>query len=428
MESAKDLHWKGQGRKRRNLLPSDARMAILPDDFLMDIMKKGYEKEIENKNKTVEEAAETRATRLKGYLSICVSGLATLYWSGSLPVFKEIHQTHPNLAYIGVVYSLVVVLLNLAGVAAAYFPSTTPFPLDIAGLAAWQSMISVLVNFHVATFIVHPKLISSIISMFVSLFIITVFWGMVAQDPNVLHALSKYVVWTFCKLYDLLISRLKEAIDFSPVTQIIASVCHTVRGYLEFTPGFLPAEFMADITVKGYLKGKTKEEIEKAEDSRLSSYLSMCISGVGTLYWTGAVAMLLELNKTHPTESYSFLLYSLFSIVVMLLAITASTFPSTAHGKMEFSGLGAWQAIMFAISTYHLATFKLHPGPVYFWISISVSSALSCVFWGITSQDPLFIHVAAKIIIWCFCWTVYGIYFLGCKIARPKEQELNMSS
>ncbi|CAM0151755.1 unnamed protein product [Urochloa decumbens] len=160
-------------------------MAILPDDFLMDIMKKGYEKEIENKNKTVEEAAETRATRLKGYLSICVSGLATLYWSGSLPVFKETHQTHPNLAYIGVVYSLVVVLLNLAGVAAAYFPSTTPFPLDIAGLAAWQSMISVLVNFHVATFIVHPKLISSIISMFVSLFIITVFWGMVAQDPNV---------------------------------------------------------------------------------------------------------------------------------------------------------------------------------------------------------------------------------------------------
>lgn len=30
---------------------------------------------------------------------------------------------------------------------------------------------------------------------------------------------------------------------------------------MEANPGFLPAEFMANITVKGYLKEKTKEEV-----------------------------------------------------------------------------------------------------------------------------------------------------------------------
>lgn len=128
---------------------------------------------------------------------------------------------------------------------------------------------------------------------------------------------------------------------------------------------------------------------EKEEGTRLKAYLSMCISGITTLYWTGAAAILLDLNNTNSSEAYSFVLYSLFSLTVMLISVIIATFPTTAPVDIEFAGLGAWQAAMFVIATFHLATFKLHLEPRHFWISLIVSSILFSVFWGVSSQDPL---------------------------------------
>lgn len=108
-----------------------------------------------------------------------------LYWTDAGSMLTKTHQNHPIVAYVGVIYSLVVLLLNLAGVAAATFPSTTPWAMGIAGLGSWQAVLYVLATFHFSIFKIHPKPWHCSISFFVSASFVSIFWGIYAQDPVV---------------------------------------------------------------------------------------------------------------------------------------------------------------------------------------------------------------------------------------------------
>ncbi|XP_062182027.1 uncharacterized protein LOC133886292 [Phragmites australis] len=407
-----------------SLLLGVAEMAILPDDYLTDVTKKGYVKEMEDQGKSQEEVAKAENCRLKGYLSICLSGVTTVYWSGAIATLMEMNKTQPTETFCLVLYLLVSLILMLVGVAAATFPSITPWKMGFAGLGSWQAMMFVLVTFHLATFKLHLKPMYSWISMVISSILVSTFWGICAQDPLVLHVLAKYVVWySFQIAYGVfqislfLISWLAKPCNcVKPLTYRVVAMYQATRGYLPVAPPFLPNDFLTDVTKKLYEKdnqGKSKEEVDKAEDDRLKGYLSICVFGLTIMYWSGAVAMLMEIYKTHPTKAYCFVMYFVFCLILMLVGVAAATFPSTSPCKMGFAGLGAWNAMLFIVTTFHLATFKLYLEPIYSLISLIISSILVSIFWGIAAQDPMFVHILAKYVVCGFCYGAYGLYQLG---------------
>ncbi|KAL6868227.1 hypothetical protein ACP4OV_015072 [Aristida adscensionis] len=359
-------------------------MGILPDDYLTNVTKKGYLKDAEKKANPNQEVEKAEDSRLESYLRICMSGFVTVYWSDAATTLEEIRQSHATLVYTCHLCFLASAILMLIGAIAANFPSTTPCKMGFAGLGAWIAFIFALGTFHLQTFKAHLEPIHALLSMIVSSYFLTVFWGVCAQDPVVLHVIAKWTVWVISRPVDLLcyiVSELGKRLDMEAVV-----TCYTsLKEYLPSYPPFLPEDFLS--ANKGYLQGN--QEDEQIKQNRLEKYFSLCLSGITTLYWGSAAGMIMQMHKTHAAVAYSCVMYSLIALLLIFVGVIAASFPSSTPCKMGFAGLGAWQALIFIVATYHLATFKLHLEPKYSIGTMCASSLILSILWAIAGQDPI---------------------------------------
>ncbi|TVU26232.1 hypothetical protein EJB05_28769, partial [Eragrostis curvula] len=379
-------------------------MGILAHDYLAGLTTKNYIKEMEKENKPKEDVEKEEIRRIKGHLSICLSGMTALYWSSAADMLIKMHSTEATTAFLMTLCFLVGVLFMVTGGITATFPDSAPCKMGISGLGAWFSLVFTLASFHLGTFALHNDAAYSIISMVMCFAIITVFWGAVAQEPVVLHVFAKLAVWCMCRIVDYVVqfvSFLKRCLAekghwIYPLALKVVAGYHLARDYLPDSPPFLPDDFLDGVTKKNYEKGYHGKSKEEFEEGRLTEYLASCFSGLMSMYLGGAIATVVELNETHPYEALLFTIYFTVALVVMLTGVVAATFPSTCPCKMGFAGFGALQAVQFIVATFHLATFKLYLKASYLWISLIVSLSSICVFWGAIVQDPLII-VASQI-------------------------------
>lgn len=118
----------------------------------------------------------------------------------------------------------------------------------------------------------------------------------------------------------------------------------------------------------------------------MKGLMSLCVSGIMALYWSGAAAMLMDMPSTH---AFCLTLCFLIGVLCMVTGGIVATFPGNAHCKMGISGVGAWTTLIFTLGSFHLATFKLHEDLVYSIISMVICFILITTFWGIVAQDPV---------------------------------------
>lgn len=105
-----------------------------------------------------------------------------------------------------------------------------------------------------------------------------------------------------------------------------------------------------------------------------------------TLYWTGAAAILFDMNHTNSSEAYSFVLYSLFSLTVMLISVTIATFCSCWHGICW-----TWSRARSNVCHSYFSSCHLQVAPratEFLEFSGSIINSVQ-YFWGVSSQNPL---------------------------------------
>ncbi|CAM0949546.1 unnamed protein product [Alopecurus aequalis] len=168
--------------------------------------------------------------------------------------------------------------------------------------------------------------------------------------------------------------------------------------------------FFDDIITKDYeklAKDKTEEQRNEEDAERLKGYQTIIISlGFCSLFWQDTIAMLAKVININEYAAYAFAAYFAIAIVSMLLGVTAARFPKTSPLHMGFAGNGAFQSMMFILMGFHVETFAYHPSYLYALIWGSITVAVVTIYWGYSAQDPLFVHVLAKLAIWFikFIW------------------------
>ncbi|KAL6868215.1 hypothetical protein ACP4OV_015060 [Aristida adscensionis] len=346
-----------------------------------------------------------KATRIKVYVPLFASALGIMYWRGTIMALTQMSKIRADVSYICSLGFTICLLLILLGGIAARLPARAPWSQGVAGLGAWQSLLFILGTFHVDTFQFHPEALYSFCSMLICATLVTIYWGYSAQDPLIVHLLSKLIVWVIlliCRFVVLILSCLlwifcfigEKAGTWSGMDRLldVPSIALTVQ--------LACHNWFANISIKDYERDKNDAEKEQEKTTRLDAYLALYVSALAIMYWGSTTKALAEMQKTMPVVSYICALCFTFGLLLILLGTIAASLPSSAPWSQCVAGVGAWQALLFILGTFHVDTFRFHPESKYCLCSMVICSVLITVYLGFSGQDPLILHIFAKMIIW----------------------------
>uniref|UniRef100_A0A0A9HFJ4 Uncharacterized protein n=1 Tax=Arundo donax TaxID=35708 RepID=A0A0A9HFJ4_ARUDO len=133
--------------------------------------------------------------RLAGYRKLCMFGIGSMFWGAVTGVLDHLQKKKPEWVHHCTIYFAISLVIILNGLSAAYFPKSAPLALFTSGLGAWTAFIFVLATFHIASLQFHAQLNEWLQSMAICATIVTYYWGWTAQDPLIIHVLSKLVTW-----------------------------------------------------------------------------------------------------------------------------------------------------------------------------------------------------------------------------------------
>lgn len=133
------------------------------------------------------------------------------------------------------------------------------------------------------------------------------------------------------------------------------------------------------------------------KDERFAGYKSICLFGLGSLFWGSATGVLGQLEKKNEEEkdqetsalvNFCFI-YSACALVFMLLGVVALTFHRSSWLAPSLAGFGSLQAIILVLGGFHVASLKYHPYLNECKNSMIGSSIAITFYWGISVQDPM---------------------------------------
>lgn len=141
----------------------------------------------------------------------------------------------------------------------------------------------------------------------------------------------------------------------------------------------------------------------KLKADRFAGYKSICLFGLGSLFWGSATGFLGQLKEKDekadkaPDRSawmdFCFL-YSAFALLFMLLGVAASSFPNSSWFAPSVAGFGSLQALILVLGGFHVASLKYHSYGKETKYSMIGSTILIIIYWGLSVQDPIvsFLH------------------------------------
>ncbi|XP_034593473.1 uncharacterized protein [Setaria viridis] len=186
---------------------------------------------------------------------------------------------------------------------------------------------------------------------------------------------------------------------------------------------------LGTITTKNYETDEMQrpaEERATLEANRFSGYQKIILAGLGTMFWGTATNVIAHLEKKLVSAenladwvhyslahwvSNSFI-YGAFALVLMSLGLCASTFPSSSPLAAGMAGLGGWQAFVFTLGTFHMASLKYYSNTEECFYSFLGAFAVITVYWGFAAQDPLLLHIVAKSILWVISLPFFAVFFV----------------
>lgn len=134
---------------------------------------------------------------------------------------------------------------------------------------------------------------------------------------------------------------------------------------------------------------------EKLKANRFEEYQKICFAGLGTVFWASATGVLSsQPNKQLNQESldqwaqYSSR-YAIVAVVLMLLGLCASTFPTSSLLAAGMAGLGGCMAVIFIVWTFLIASLKYYSNTEECFYHFLAASVVVISYWGFSAQDPL---------------------------------------
>lgn len=158
-------------------------------------------------DRTPDDLEVTKNTRIEDYGIICGLGMVILCWGGTGDVLKAINWTNKNHAYYCVIYFTCSLLIMSMGLVSAQFPDSAPMPMFVAGLGAWQAMVSmsIFASFHLGVVHYLPTPECLIFSMMATSLPFTLYWGLSVQDPSTRYKMGRVVIWTITLPYRVVV-------------------------------------------------------------------------------------------------------------------------------------------------------------------------------------------------------------------------------
>ncbi|XP_021317284.1 uncharacterized protein LOC110435688 isoform X2 [Sorghum bicolor] len=167
---------------------------------------------------------------------------------------------------------------------------------------------------------------------------------------------------------------------------------------------------------------KEKEDEVKLKADRFAGYKSICLFGLGSLFWGSATGFLGQLKEKDekadkaPDRSawmdFCFL-YSAFALLFMLLGVAASSFPNSSWFAPSVAGFGSLQALILVLGGFHVASLKYHSYGKETKYSMIGSTILIIIYWGLSVQDPIILHFVVKLFFWLVSLIAYVVYMGG---------------
>lgn len=148
------------------------------------------------------------------------------------------------------------------------------------------------------------------------------------------------------------------------------------------------------------------------ESERFAGYQKIALAGLGTIFWGTATGVLSQLKKKlgdeekkpdwvhsslHHWVRYS-AIYGTVGIMLMLVGLCASTFPSSSPCAASIAGLGGCQALIFILGTFHIASLNYYSSTEQCFYCFLGASGAVIFYWGLSAQDPwvwIFLHCTA---------------------------------
>lgn len=142
---------------------------------------------------------------------------------------------------------------------------------------------------------------------------------------------------------------------------------------------------------------------ERLLAKRMANYEKLILLGLGTMFWSVASSVLLDVQKKldlspcHITLSgvsltldpiSCYVIYFGVSLTIMVSGLIAASFDSSIM-PTGLAGLGALKSLGFILITGHITSLKFHNEQDLCMYSMIVSASFVTTYWAFSAQDPL---------------------------------------